>query len=1083
MKLINIIQRTLLFTCVALMWGCQEELPTEIALAYEDLPEMIDFNYHVKPILADRCYACHGPDNNTREADLRLDTEEGAYSTLTSNKRAIIPGNWSKSHAFQRIISNDPNEVMPPPESNLSLTTEEIATIAKWIEQGAEFKKHWSFIPPKKEDVPEVKALNEFIYNPIDNFVADRLEKEELAPSSEADKERLLRRVTLDLTGLPPSIEEMDAFLADDTPEAYEKVVDRLLSTDAYGERMAMEWMDVSRYADSHGMHADGARLMWPWRDWVINAFNKNMSYDQFITWQLAGDLLPNANREQKLATAFHRNHAMTAEGGVVDEEFRLKYVFDRASTTSTAFLGLTLECAQCHDHKFDPISQKDFYSMSAFFNNVRELGMTGDDGNYGPMMLLPNDDQKKAIDSLNKEVDYLFTEMDKLAENEEALKGFIAALPSDKSIKLPKAAGYFPIENVTKTKDAKGNNRQIIDQNRKTFVAGEPEIVEGIKGKGVHFDNEFEYLNLEEVGLFELNEPFSASVWIKPDGDNKIQTIMGTSGDKNNFWRGWEFYLDSTNHPAVRLVHSLPHNLLHLKSKKSIPTGKWTQLAFTYDGTAQARGISIFINSEPVTSETIFDQLYKSIKTIRSGTHEPVNQPIRVGKAYRGFTGEFGIYKGAVDEIHVFHEALTKVEIKQLYAETLGQDLTMLNQMPDALKQELVLKRKHKQYDKIQKDLQKALQQKLTIVSSIPEIMVMEEMPNPRPMFILARGQYDAPTEPVQPETPESVLAFTEDLPKNRLGLAKWLTNPQNPLTARVTVNRYWQMLFGRGLVDTPHDFGLQGSLPSHPQLLDWLAVNFIESGWDIKAMMKLMVMSATYRQASIQNEEQVKTDPDNILLARGPSKRLSAEMIRDNALAASGLLVKQVGGASVKPYQPKGLWIEKGSFSHELLNYEPDEGDSLYRRSLYTFVRRTSPHPAMVAFDAPNRDVCTMKRESTNTPLQALVLLNDPQFVESSRVMAERIQKQGGDNLSEKITYGFRLATGRKPKEKEIDILENMYQQVFKRFNNSPIQADSLLSVGSYPVNKTFDKLETATWAVLSSTLLNHDEAYTKR
>ncbi|MGD1894519.1 MAG: DUF1553 domain-containing protein [Cyclobacteriaceae bacterium] len=1070
--------------CWLIFWlgGCQQDLPPDVEAAYQNLPKEVDFNFHVKPILSDRCYACHGPDKAAVEAGLSLSEEELATAVLESGKRAIVPGKTRRSELVRRIFTDDPETQMPPPESNLTLTAQEKATLVKWIEQGAEYKPHWAFISPEKQEPPKVEQAKEFIQSPIDNFVAARLEMEGLTPSSPADKQRLLRRVTLDITGLPPTIEEMDAFLADESDDAYEKVVDRLLVSPAYGERMAMEWMDVARYADSHGLHADGARTMWPWRDWVIKAFNQNMPYDQFATWQLAGDLLPNASREQKLATAFNRNHPMTGEGGVIDEEFRLKYVFDRSSTTATVFLGLTLECAQCHDHKFDPLSQKDYYSMAAFFNNVRELGMPGDDGDYGPMLLLPNRKEEMIIDSLDQLTEELRGELKDISQRKEELAQYMTQLNEAQSVPLPKPQGYFPIEKISSTKDAKGNSYQIADGNRKTRITSEPELIDGVNGQALHFDYGYETLLLEEVGLFELNEPFTASVWVKPDVDQKIQTIMGTAGATNNYCRGWEFYMDSTNHPAVKLIHSLPHNLVHTKSLENIPVGEWSHLAFTYDGSSQASGVQIYVNGQPTQSETQYDRLYKSIKTVNDGDHKPINRPIQIGKAYRAFTGEFGIYKGAVDEVYIFHEALTSAEVAQLEAKARGKQTTY-GQLSDKIKVDHALRRQHPEYQSKLRELREILEERLAVVSDITEVMVMEETPEPRPMYVLARGAYDSPEEKVAPATPVSVLEFPEDLRSDRLGLANWLFSEENPLTARVTVNRYWQMIFGQGLVDTPHDFGLQGSLPSHPQLLDWLAISFRESGWDLKGLIKTMVMSGTYRQASVQNADQVKSDPANILLARGPSKRLSAEMIRDNALAASGLLVEQLGGASVKPYQPEGLWIEKGNFSHELLRYKADEGDSLYRRSLYTFVKRTSPHPAMVAFDAPNRDICTMKRESTNTPLQALVLLNDPQFVEAARVMGQRLQAEGGESPDEKITYGFRLATGRMPSAKEVDILENLFTGAKDRFSQKPTQADSLLAVGEYPVEPNLDQVETAAWAMVASTLLNHDEAYTNR
>ncbi len=1083
---------------VFFMISCQ---PDKVKFSEEitaQLPKEIDYNLHIKPLLSDRCFACHGFDKNARKAGLRLDTEEGAYAALSENKggHAIVPNNPHDSEVFNRLYTDDPEVVMPPPESNLSLSEYEKALITRWIEEGAAYKPHWSFIKPEKPNIPQSKSG--VVENEIDNFVLARLATEGLSQSEQASKERLIRRASLDLTGLPPTLDEIDAFIADESPNAYEKVIDKLLASETYGERMALEWMDVARYADSHGMHADGARFMWPWRDWVIDAFNENIPYDEFITWQVAGDMLPNATQEQKLATGFNRNHAMTAEGGVVAEEFRLKYVFDRANTTATAFLGLTMECAQCHDHKFDPISQKDYYALSAFYNNVRELGMASNDGNYGPMLLLASEQEKHMLDSIDEAKAKLTKALGKVKKDKSGLLDFIAALPDDKTVTPPEPTAYFPVEHISKI-----DKRKIIDNNNKTRISNEPQVIDGVRGKALHFDDGYEFLELNEIGELELNEPYTAVIWVKPDVKGKIQSLMGTAGQKNSFWRGWDFYLDSTNQPAVKLTNSLPHNLIHIKSEETIPINEWTQLAFTYDGTADASGLKIYINNRSVVTNVLYNKLYKSIKTIRFAGAEVINRPIRIGRSYRVHTGEFGIYNGAVDEIRIFKNRLTEAEIDLLYHNTINKAATPLKTMPEKVQQEYYLARENDTFQKLHQQIRAVTGKRSAIADPIPEIMVMEEMDKARDMHVLDRGMYDAPKEKVSPATPESVLSFTEDFPRNRLGLAQWLTSPENPLTARVTVNRYWQMIFGTGIVDTPHDFGLQGSLPTHPKLLDWLAINFMESGWDVKQLLKTMVMSATYKQQSTVTLKLKQKDPNNILLARGPSGRLPAETIRDNTLAASGLLVKQVGGASVKPYQPEGLWIEKGNFSRALLHYKPDKGDSLYRRSLYTFIRRTSPHPAMIAFDAPSRDACTVKREKTNTPLQALVLLNDPQFVEAAKVMAVRVQKEvlgeisgetSGETSGEisdeisklkvqQLTYAFRLATGRAPKDNELEILQDMYSETLAIFKKSPQKVNDLLSVGEYEIGTEYETPETAALSVISSTLLNHDEVYTKR
>lgn len=1066
----------LLLFALFLAYGCdQVALPEEVAQATKGVPDKVDFNLHIKPILSDRCFACHGPDKNTREADLRLDNADGAFAALSSgNGKAIVPGSLHKSELIRRILSEDPEEQMPPANSNLVLTPEEKAMLIKWIDEGAEYKPHWAFIPPQKPEVPEVTNKAWTIHNPVDNFVLANLPSKGLSPAAEADKERLLRRVTMDLTGLPPTVTEIDAFLQDKSPQAYEKVVDRLLKTYAYAERMAMEWLDVARYADSHGMHADGWRMMWPWRDWVIKSFKNNMPYDQFSTWQIAGDLLPNATKEQILATAFNRNHPMTAEGGVIDEEFRLKYVFDRTNTIGTAYLALTVECAQCHDHKFDPITQKEYYSLSAFFNNVKELGMTGDDGNYGPMLLLPDEKTEKEIALLDEKIAAKEKELLLSEEKAEAIVQFISnIIPKEDKRGLEV---YLPFEKV-KTVITKDKNKELqVDGLPLVTSSGTPEVVKGKAGSALLFTDEYDEVSVKEKGNYEMHESFSVGMWVntsKKEKD-KTQTLIGNTGNKNNFWRGWEFYLDSTNHLSVRLIHSLPHNFLHIRSSQEIPLNTWTHVAFSYNGSGKASGVSLYINGEKATTATPYDRLYKSIKTIDDVKHLSQIRPLKVGRSYRAFTGEFGIFKGMIDEIYLYNRALTPLEIGRL-AHTDPQ--------PGSNSRQEYMASQNPAYQTVEQELHALREAKIKLMNDVPEIMVMEEMPKPRPAFVLNRGQYDAPREQVQPATPQSVLNFPDNLPKNRLGLSKWLFDANNPLTARVTVNRYWQLFFGKGLVKTAHDFGSQGNLPTHPLLLDWLAVTFRESGWDVKKLMKLIVMSATYQQSSKSSKEVLAADAENIYLARGPQYRLPAEMIRDNALAASGLLVSWVGGESVKPYQPEGLWTEKNNFSHMLFDYVPSKGDSLYRRSMYSFIRRTSPHPAMIAFDATARDVCMVKREITNTPLQALVLLNDPQFVEAARVMAVRVQQEAGDILEKQLELAFRLTTSRKPRSKEIDLLKELYQSQYTRFSKNSKQADELLQVGEYRQEPGLDKIKTAALAMVASTMINHDESYMKR
>ena len=1060
---------------VLLVTSCSINLPEDVEMAYNELPETIDFNFHIKPILSDRCYACHGPDENTRKAGLRLDVEEVAFMKLESGNRAFVPGSPSGSESIRRILSDDPEVQMPPSDSHLSLNAWEKAIIIKWIEQDAEWKNHWAFIQPNKSEVPQFENTKWPVRNPIDNFVFQTLVRKGFKPSPEADKERLLRRVTIDLTGLPPTIEEIDDFLKDESESAYEKVVDRLLETDAYAERLALDWMDLSRYADSHGLHADGWRSMWPWRDWVIEAFKKNMPYDQFVIWQLAGDLMPNATKEQKLATAFNRNHPMTAEGGAIDEEFRLNYVWDRSETVGTAFMGLTVACARCHDHKFDPISQKDYFQMAAFFNNVREIGMTGDDGNYGPMLPLPNPSEEKEIKRLERAIEEKEQHLQITKKELADLNSFIERMP--RNLGNENLIGHFPFDNANTKSDEKGNF--VLDRNSKSTSRALPKLTEGKVGKAVTFTGEYDEVYLQGIPNFELTDEFSATLWLRTTKREakKTQTLLGTTGDKNSYWSGWDFYLDSLNRMNVRFVHSLPHNLIHVRSKDSVKTNEWNHAAFSYDASGNGEGIRLFLNGTEIEKSIVYDKLYKSMKAMRYAVvNVPDDRSVKVARSYRGHTGEFGVFKGEIDEIRIYGKALLPLEIAKI---------AVVGQSPEPnpeLLSEYTLENAEA-VKQIKKELRSIRTLWLEKMMSLPEIMVMEDMPKKRKALAYNRGDYEQPMYEVEMNTPEVLPEFPKDYPKNRLGLAKWLFSKENPLTARVTVNRYWQIIFGKGLVETPQDFGVQGALPTHPKLIDWLAVDFMENGWNVKSLLKTMVLSHTYRQTSKTSQELSEKDPNNIYLARSNSYRLPAEMIRDNALAASGLLVKQIGGMSVRPYQPPNLWIEKNSFSKMLYNYKETKGDSLYRRGLYTFIRRTSPHPAMTAFDAPSREVCTVKRENTNTPLQALVLMNDTQFVEASKILAQRIQTESADSVEAQITRGFRLAVSRYPKKEELSVLKELYETQLDKFKKNPRETKALLSVGEKPLQPSLINNKTAALTMVANTILNHDEAYMKR
>ncbi|MGB2136304.1 MAG: DUF1553 domain-containing protein, partial [Flavobacteriaceae bacterium] len=881
-------------------------------------------------------------------------------------------------------------------------------------------------------------------------------------------------------TGLPPSIAELDDFLNDKSEQAYENLVDRLLDTDAHAERLALDWLDLSRYADSHGLHADGIRTMWPWRDWVLKAFKQNMPYDQFVTWQLAGDLLPEATQEQKLATAFNRNSPMTAEGGVIDEEWRLHYVFDRTETLSTAFLGLTVACAKCHDHKFDPISQKDYYQLTAFFNNIRELGMTGDDGEFGPLLALSNKATQTKLDQLNQGLNHIKKDITITREQLQKVYQYSKELVLKTKAK-PQLVFHGAFEKMTKIK----KGRHSVD-GKKDFFGGidqMPEIVPGIKGNAFQFSKDHDHLHITNdlIPNIEWTDPFSLSIWMNTNKRKKgsSQTLVANAGWKNDLWRGWEYYMDDQNRINLRLINVAPSNLIHVRSVDSLQLNTWQHLMVTVDGSGKTEGVRFYQNGKEIETIGVIDNLYKTIKpTYRDKDKGFVSSKrnLIIGKSYEGSTGDFGLFSGKLDEFKFFNGVLTPFEVQSEHSETTGQK----EEIAWTTVQKHLIE-KDPQILELKKQLKENREEYLETYAPIPEIMVMREMDQPRPTYLYNRGDYSEPLYTVEAKVPEALPAMDKDLPKNRLGLSQWLFDSKNPLTARVAVNRYWQMIFGKGLVATPNDFGVQGQLPSHPELLDWLAVSFSED-WDLNALIKKMVLSKTYQQQSVSNSTLEQKDPNNLLLARANTSRLPAEIIRDNALKVSGLLNPKVGGESVRPYQPKGLWKEKNNFSTFLLEYKESQGEDLYRRGLYTFIRRTSPPPNMLTFDATSREVCTVKREVTSTPLQALVLLNDPQFFEASRIFAERIIKSK-DTLEDQISHGFRLATARHPKEKELEILIDLYNSQYQYFRQNRDKAYQVLSVGEKPRDKSIYSVQSAAMTMVANTLLNHNETYTKR
>ncbi|MCZ6794286.1 MAG: DUF1553 domain-containing protein [Planctomycetota bacterium] len=1027
--------------------------------------EAVDFARDVRPILSDKCFPCHGPDRRKRKAGLRLDTREGAFKDL-GGYRAFEPGDPARSEAYRRITSDDPEERMPFQESNLELSPREIAIVRRWIEQGAAWREHWSLRPIARVAVPEVGDAG-WPRSAIDFFVLRRLEELGLRPAAEAGREQLARRVSFDLTGLPPSLSELDAFLADESPDAHEKLVDRLLSSPRLGERLAADWLDVARYADTYGYQSDVYRAMWPWRDWVVRAFNEGLPYDRFVTWQLAGDLLPAPTRDQVLATAFNRHHRQTNEGGSIEAEFRVEYVADRTNTFGAAFLGLTLECARCHDHKFDPVSQKEYYQLFSFFNNIDESGLYSHFTNAvpTPTLLLFSEGERRRLDAAERRVaDEEAALRSVAASRREAFRDWLEASPRQAS--LADLVGDYPFEAI---EGGKVENRA--DPKTPGRASDGPRLVPGKVGRGLELSGE-NNVTLPVGGNFTRNDAFSVALWLwTPEPKERAVVFHRSRAWTDAGSRGYQLLIED-GRLSASLIHFWPGNAIRVRTKDALAVGEWVHVAVTYDGSSRSGGLRIHVDGELAACETVRDNLYKSITG--GGADSLI-----LGQRFRdrGFKG------GRVDELRIFRRELCAVEVAQLHDGTtldglLARSGGKLDPGEEAALFEHYLRSHDGPYRERLAALRELRQERSRAIDSVAEIMVMEEMPEPRATYVLRRGAYDAPTVRVESTTPASLPPFPGQLPRNRLGLARWLTHGEHPLLARVTVNRHWNALFGRGLVTTPEDFGSQGQPPSHPALLDWLAGEFVRSGWDVKALLRRIVTSATYRQSSRISPELRARDPDNVLLFRGPRNRLPAEMVRDGALFASGLLVEKLGGPPVKPFQPAGLWKEKSGKV-----YKRDVGEGSHRRSLYTYWKRTSPPPQMMTLDAAKRDVCVVERHVTATPLQALLLLNDPQYVEAARVLAERVLREAGPGLDERITHAFRTLTSRRPTADEVTVLERLYREQREEFRARPGAAEKFLAVGDAKRDEELSPLDVAALAVMVNALMNHDATVMKR
>jgi len=1032
--------------------------------------DRIDFDRQIRPILSDNCYKCHGPDEKVRKAHLRLDTRDGAMRVY-DGKAVIVSGNAAQSELIRRISSKDPETIMPPPRSGRKLTEAQITLIKSWVTQGAAWERHWAFVAPTRPPLPQVRD-QAWCKNAIDRFVLAELEKNALKPASPANRATLLRRITLDLTGLPPTPRELDDFENDASPNAYEKVIDRLLASQRYGERMANSWLDVARYADTHGYQMDRYRPMWPYRDWVIKAFNENLPYDQFVTWQLAGDLLPHATKEQQLATAFNRLHMQNEEGGIVEEEFRCAYVVDRVDTFGTAFLGLTFECSRCHDHKFDPITQKDFYSLFAFFQNIDESGQTTffTDSMPVPTLLLSNDATDAKLSRLRGQIRQKENELAALRENVAEPFGKWLA---DKG-ELSPPAGLVAHFDFNTIKDNKIAN--LADPSKPGKAVENPKLVDGKFGKAAELSGENGFV-FPGIGHFTRAEPFSLGIWIKaPSLEPRMVVIHHSKAPIDAGSRGYEVLLED-GHVAFGLHHMWPGNSLKVVTVGTILADQWTHVAATYDGSSRASGIQIYINGEPAHLLVVRDGLYKDITYSVDSSGEP---DLAIGYRFR----DAGFKDGQVDEFCVFNRQITALEAARLagrdgLAEAWNTPAEKLTADQRRKLLDYYLSNASKPAEALAAELHSLRQDENKIVNPIPEIMVMQELPHPKPAYILKRGAYDAHGDEVWANTPAVLPPMATGEPHNRLGLAHWLFAKENPLPARVAANRLWQQLFGQGIVQTSDNFGSQGSPPTDPRLLDWLAVEFRESGWDVKHLLKLIAVSATYRQSSKADPAQLAADPEDRLLARGPARRLTAEMLRDQALFDAGLLVEKLGGPSVKPYQPPGVWdVAMGRPA-----YDQGHGDDLHRRSIYTYWKRSVAPPVMLAFDAPDRNYCVVRRQSTSTPLQALALLNDVQITEAARFISQRTLLEGGQTLDQRAGWMFRLVTDRRPSDRELAILKQIFTEQREMFLHDPEGVKKLLTVGETRNDSSLDPMDLAAGTVLAEAILNHDDAIMER
>lgn len=986
--------------------------------------ERLGFNRDIRPILSENCFSCHGPDSAARKADLRLDMRDAAIKA-----GALVPGKPDESELIARIVADDPGETMPPPASHKRLTSEQKQKLRQWIAEGAEYQPLWSLLAPRRPPLPTVKNRG-WARTPIDLFILATLEQRGLCPAPEADRPTLARRLSLDLTGLPPAPSVVEAFVADRADNAYERLLDRLLPSPHWGEHRARYWLDAARYADTNGIHFDNYRETWAYRDWVIDAFGRNLPFDRFTEEQLAGDLLPHPTLEQRIATGFIRANITTNEGGVIPEEYLVLYTRDRTETAARVWMGLTAGCAVCHDHKFDPISQKEFYQLSAFFNNTTQGAMDGNAKDTPPVAVVPRPDDRPRWPVLAA----------KLAEN--------AASKESR-----RKAAHHEFETWL----AKGQR---------------PDRAAPLPGETFRADVAPRGYENALAGDFDHRGSFSYGAWVGLPKNNASGAIFARLDDAHGF-RGWDLWLEN-GRVGVHVIHQWPGDALKVVTKEPLKPGESHHVLATYDGSLRAGGVKIYVDGKPQPTRVHTDRL-KS--TIRTGV------PLKVGQRHQGSRLE-GL---AVQDVRIYSRALDSGDVAELASSSRA---AWLAAKPKAQRttaetrdlEDWWLSHFDTPYQALATESAALEREQAAIRARGTVAHVAEERGEPPVAYVLFRGDYDKRREQVGPQVPAFLPPMPGDLPKNRLGLARWLLRPEHPLTARVVVNRFWQEVFGMGLVRTSEDFGTSGEPPSHAELLDWLAVEFRESGWDVKQLFRLMVRSAAYRQAAVATAEKLQQDPQNRLLSRGPRFRMDAEMIRDYALAASGLLVARIGGPSVKPYQPDGVWEAVAMPESNTRLYQRDASEGLYRRSMYTFWKRSAPPASMEIFNAPSREACTVRRERTNTPLHALVTLNDPQFVEAARHLAQTALRDGGPSVDHRMDFLARRLLARPLRAEELRSLSATFDGLLQHYRAHPAEAQQLLAVGESKADARLDPAASAAWTVLTNELLNLDEVLNK-